>query len=205
MPNLSFTRFAAQALIAIASVTLTAGAALAAKTDNQQPTLVDADSLRYDDLKQTSVFTGNVVLTKGSLTLRADRLELREDPEGFQHGVATATGSKLVFVRQRREGTDEYIEGEAERAEFDGRNDKIHFISRAVVKRLACEQVVDEVRGQQITYDQRAETYSANGGPRAATPNQRVRTVIQPRESGGAAQDNGCARPGAPAAAKGGR
>lgn len=191
-------------MLALASLTVAvAPASAAARTDNQQPTLVDADSLSYDDLKQTSVFTGNVVLTRGSLTLRADRLELREDPEGFQMGVATATGNKLVFVRQRREGTDEFIEGVAERAEFDGRNDRIHFISRAVVKRLLCEQVVDEVRGQRITYDQRAETYSASGGPKAATPNQRVRTVIQPRDSGaGAAQGstgNGCANP-APAA-----
>lgn len=194
MPLPTFSIYAARALLAVASLAMVAAPAFAApRTDNQQPTLVDADSLRYDDLKQTSVFVGNVVLTKGSLTLRADRLELREDPEGFQMGVATANSGKLVFVRQQREGTDEFIEGTAERAEFDGRNDRIHFISKAVVKRLACEQVVDEVRGQQITYDQRAETYSANGGPQAATPNQRVRTVIQPRDSGTAAAPAGCA------------
>src|SRR5690606_3800015 len=133
---------------AIALAVAWAGQAVAARADSSQPTTVDADSLRYDDLKQTSIFTGNVVLTKGSLILRADRLELREDPEGYQYGVATTGDGRLTFVRQRREGAEEFIEGVAERVEFDGRKDLIHFISRAVVKRLACGQVVDEVRGQ---------------------------------------------------------
>ncbi|OVZ59518.1 lipopolysaccharide transport periplasmic protein LptA [Pigmentiphaga sp. NML080357] len=177
-----------------------AGPAAAARADSAQPTTVDADALRYDDLKQTSIFTGNVVLTKGSLILRADRLELREDAEGYQFGVATANSGKLVHVRQRREGTDEYIEGEGERVEYDGRNELIHFISKAVVKRLACEQMVDEVRGQRITYNQRTETYTATGGPKAPTPNQRVRTIIQPRgQAAEGAPASGC--PATPAKA----
>jgi lipopolysaccharide export system protein LptA len=184
-----------------------AGSALAAASnDDKQPTMVDADSLRYDDLKQTSVFTGNVVLTKGSLILRSDKLELHEDADGYQFGVATANPNKLVFVRQRRDGSDEYIEGVSERTEFDGRNNLIHFISKADVKRLACEQVVDEVRGQQITYNQRTETYTAVGGPQAATPNQRVRTVIQPKEQTdpGAPPQSGCSAPAAKSGATSG-
>ncbi|GAA4337691.1 hypothetical protein GCM10023144_33760 [Pigmentiphaga soli] len=189
MHLLPIFRRAAGALLALAALAMPPAPAAAARADNQQPTMVDADALHYDDLKQTSVFTGNVVLTRGSLVLRADRLELHEDPDGYQYGVATASKGKLVFVRQRREGTDEYIEGVGERAEFDGRNDLIHFITRAQVKKLVCEQTVDEVRGQRITYNQRTETYTANGGPGAATPNQRVRTVIQPKEG----QDGGAA------------
>ncbi|VCU71777.1 Lipopolysaccharide export system protein LptA precursor [Pigmentiphaga humi] len=188
-------RLATHAVLALAAAA-GAGQAVAARADNAQPTTVDADSLRYDDLKQTSIFTGNVVLTKGSLILRADRMELREDAEGYQFGVATANGGKLVNVRQRREGTDEYIEGVAERVEYDGRNELIHFISKAIVKRLACEQMVDEVRGQRVTYNQRTETYTATGGPQAPTSNQRVRTIIQPRAQGaGNAPASGCPAP----------
>jgi len=182
----------------LALAALACGAqALAAAADRNQPTTVDADSLRYDDLKQTSIFTGNVVLTKGSLILRSDRLELREDAEGYQFGVATANGGKLVNVRQRREGTDEYVEGVAERVEYDGRVELIHFISKAVVKRLACEQMVDEVRGQRVTYNQRTDTYTATGGPQAPTPNQRVRTIIQPRsQTAAGAPATGCGASG---------
>ncbi|MFW7346825.1 MAG: lipopolysaccharide transport periplasmic protein LptA [Pigmentiphaga sp.] len=199
MPHHRFSRYAAQAMLALAA--LACGAqALAAAADRNQPTTVDADALRYDDLKQTSIFTGNVVLTKGSLILRADRLELREDAEGYQFGVATANGGKLVNVRQRREGTDEYVEGVAERVEYDGRGELIHFISKAVVKRLACEQMVDEVRGQRVTYNQRTDTYTATGGPQAPTSNQRVRTIIQPRgQTAAGAPAAGC---GAPASGK---
>ena len=36
----------------------------AEKADRNKPMNIEADALRYDDLKQTSVFTGRVVLTK---------------------------------------------------------------------------------------------------------------------------------------------
>ncbi len=195
MPLTRFSIYAAYAVFALSALAFETSPALAARADSEQPTLVDADAMRYDDLAQTSVFTGNVVLTKGSLTLRADKLELREDPEGYQFGVATANKGKLVFVRQRREASDEFIEGEGERVEFDGRKELIHFISRAVAKRLSCGQVIDEVRGQRITYYQRTETYSAVGGPQANTPNKRVRTVIQPKNkpANGQAAPTGCA------------
>ena len=74
---------------------------------------IEADSLRYDDLQQISVFTGRVVLTKGSILIRADRLEVRQDPDGFQYGVATGSAGRLAFFRQKREAVDEFMEGQA--------------------------------------------------------------------------------------------
>jgi lipopolysaccharide export system protein LptA len=179
----------AQAVLALASLAA-GGQVLAASADSRAPITVDADSLHYDDLKQTSVFTGHVVLTKGTLVLKSDHLELREDAEGYQFGVATANPGRLVEVHQRREGTDETMEGVAERVEFDGRNQLLHFISKAVVRRMACGEMVDEVRGQKVTYNQRTDTYTASGGPESSTSG-RVRTIIQPKSQGDAAP-TGC-------------
>ena len=92
---------------------------------------IEADALRYDDLKQTSVFTGNVVLTKGTIVIRGARIDVRQDPEGYQYGVVTAEPGKLAFYRQKREGVDEFIEGEGEVIEYDGNADHVKFIKHA--------------------------------------------------------------------------
>jgi lipopolysaccharide export system protein LptA len=65
-------------------------AANAEKADRDKPMNVEADALRYDDLRQVSVFTGRVVLTKGTILIRGARLEVRQDADGFQYGIVTA-------------------------------------------------------------------------------------------------------------------
>ena len=75
---------------------------------------IESDTLRYDDTKQTSVFTGKVVLTKGTIQIRSERLEVRQDPDGYQFGQATGSADKLASYRQKREALDEFIEGEGQ-------------------------------------------------------------------------------------------
>src|ERR1035437_7884972 len=104
-------------LLLSAVLALNGGAAYAEKADRDKPMNVESDSLRYDDLKQTSVFTGRVVLTKGTILIRGAKIDVRQDAEGFQFGVVIAEPGKLAFFRQKREGLDEYIEGEGETIE----------------------------------------------------------------------------------------
>ena len=96
-----------------------AGAAQAEKADRSLPLNAEADALRYDDARQTSVFTGNVVITKGTTIIRGERVDVAQDPEGYQQAVAIAAPGKLAFYRKKRDGVDEYIEGEGERIEYD--------------------------------------------------------------------------------------
>jgi len=109
-----------------------AGAALAEKADRNKPMNIEADSLRYDDLKQVSVFSGRVVLTKGTIQIRGAQIEVRQDPDGFQFGVVTGTPQSLAFFRQKREGLDEFIEGEGETIEYDGKADTVKFIRKPI-------------------------------------------------------------------------
>lgn len=150
------------------------------------PTLIDSDTLEYDDAKQTSVFTGNVVLTRGNLTLRADKLELRQNAQGDQFAVATANSGNQVFVRQTRPDSVEVIEGQGDRGEFDSAKEEIQLIGHAIVRRLACGKVLDEIRGERVRYNQKTDVYTASGGPQAGTSNRRVRTMIQSREKSNA-------------------
>ena len=104
------------------------GSARAEKADRNKPMNIEADALRYDDLKQTSVFTGKVVVTKGTIVIRGARVDVRQDPEGYQYGVVTAEPGKLAFYRQKREGVDEFIEGESRghRIRRPGRPRQVH-------------------------------------------------------------------------------
>lgn len=165
------------ALIAVCGALLLAPASRAEKADREKPINLEADRVTVDDAKQLAVFEGNVVLTQGTLVIRGDRMEVRQDNDGFKHGT---TWGNLAYFRQKRDGFDEHIEGWAERIEYDGRADKVQMFNRASMKRGQ-----DEVRGNYISYDAGTEFFQViGGGAKAATPNNpegRVRAVLQPK------------------------
>lgn len=168
-------------------VVLTAGFALpvaAEKADRDKPMNAEADTLRYDDLKQSSVFTGNVVITKGSILIRGGQVDVSQDPEGYQKAIATAMPGKLAYYRKKREGVDEYVEGEGERIEYDSRADVVKFINRAVVRRYKGATLADETSGALIVYNNTSDVFSVDGGTQnrsAANPSGRVRAMLSPR------------------------
>ena len=164
----------------LAGAMFTVTAVRAEKADRDKPVNIEADRVSVDDVKKVQVFEGNVQLVKGTLIIRAERIVVSQDDDGYQRGVATGSGSALARFRQKREGVDEYVEGEAERIEHEARTEKTEFFGRARVK-----SGQDEVRGQYISYDARNEQYVVTSGPDGtrARPgsNERVRAVIQPR------------------------
>lgn len=166
---------------------LAAGAVLPAaaeKADRDKPMNAEADALRYDDLKQTSVFTGNVVITKGTTLIRGAQVDVSQDPEGYQKAVAIAAPGKLAYYRKKRDGVDEYIEGEGERIEYDSRADLVKFINRAVVRRYKGATLNDETTGALIVYDNNTDVFTVDSGApnsTAANPGGRVRAMLSPR------------------------
>ncbi len=170
------------------------GAAHAERADRGKPMNIEADALRYDDLKQVSVFTGRVVVTKGSIVIRGARVEVRQDAEGYQHGVVTAEPGKLAFFRQKREGVDEFIEGEGETIEYDGKADRVKFINRAEMRRFRGATLADELTGSLIVYDNTTDVFTVDGGPASAATGGRVRAVLAPKPGASApARSRGCA------------
>lgn len=172
MPKLPLPIAAAMAAL----LCLPLPAAHAEKADRSKPTRIEADRMSADDARRISIFEGNVVLVKGTISVQADRIVVRQDADGFQH--ATATGKPARF-RQRsdprgeREGV--WAEAEALRVEIDDRNEKVELHERARVQR---DQ--DEVRGEYIALDQRSEVFSASAA-KGAAPAGRVHAVIQPK------------------------
>jgi lipopolysaccharide export system protein LptA len=205
----SFRHLGRAVLLAFALAGLASGAQ-AEKADRTKPMNIEADSMRYDDLKQTSVFTGNVVVTKGTIVVRGDRIDVRQDPEGYQYGVVTAAPGKLAYYKQKRDGTgDEWIEGEAETIEYDSRADNVKFIRRAVMRRLVGATPSDESSGPMIVYDQSNDTFTVNGSPLppnagvASPSGGRVRAILTPKAATATPPAAAAKPPATPAAATG--
>lgn len=180
------------ALAAALAGTIASAPARAEKADRFKPLNVEADQPgRIDLLNQHVVFNGNVVVTKGTMIIRAGRIEVRETPDGYHSAVAIGATSKPATFRQKRDGVDEWIEGEAERLEYDGKTDTIRFVTNAAVRRLRGSTVADEIAGNVVAYDSIAEVFSVSGGA-ASTPSNpggRVRAVLTPREGSAAAAE----------------
>ncbi len=169
----------------------------AEKTDRDKPVNIESDRMNADDSKKTATFEGKVVLSQGTMTIRAERIVVRQDNDGFQYG--TATGS-LASFRQKRDGASEYIDAEAERIEYDSRADRVEFFNRARLRRGGG----DDVCGNFISYDSRTEFFTVNSGKsaagsaRAAPSGGRVHAILMPRNGINAADAKPLSKPGEP-------
>lgn len=158
--------------------------AQAEKADKDKPMNVEADALRYEENKQTSVFSGNVVLTKGTIVMRGAKLDVRQDPQGNQFGLLLGTSTTPGFFRQKREGLEEWIEGEGDRIEYDSKDQTVLFSGRAVLRRYRGTLLNDQSTGKEILYNSQTEVFTVKGGgggaKTAANPSGRVRAMLTP-------------------------
>ena len=160
--------------VSLALLVLVSFSVLAEKGDREKPTQIEANRMSADDVKRMTIFEGNVILTKGTIAVRAERIVVRQDAEGYQ--FSTATGRPVRF-KQRQDPKDseiegKWVDGEALRVEIDDRNQKIELFDNARVNRGG-----DEVTGSHIFVDQRSDFFSVKG----AAPGDRVKAVIQPK------------------------
>lgn len=185
------------------------GVAHAERADRDKPMNIEADALRHDELKQTSVFTGNVVLTKGSIVLRGAQLDVRQDAEGYQYGVATAEKGQRAFFRQKRDtapgAPQEYVEGEGEVIEYDGKTDDVKLIRRGQLRRYTGGKLSDDIMGSVISYNNITDVFTVDGEKRSNLPSSapagsggRVRAIMAPKSTPGTAAPVGPATPSQP-------
>lgn len=153
--------------------------AFAEKADRNKPTQLESDRITVDDANKVHILEGRVILTKGTMQLKTERLVITQDADGFQKSVATGGANGLAYFRQRRD-SGEIVEGQAERIEHEDRIERTDLYKRAWLK-----SGKDEVTGQFIRYDARTENYTVTNNGSGPTPGSdgRVRAVIQPRSS----------------------
>ena len=161
------------AFFALAAAALAAPAG-AERADREKEIVVGADKLIADDANRTSNFEGNVVVTQGTMRMTAAKVTVKEDAE--RHKYYVANGAPVTF-RQKRDKVDEWVEGFADRAEFDDRNDVLKLYNRARVKSNQ-----NEITGDFISYDMKREVAEVSGAPpgTAPPPDARVKVIILP-------------------------
>ncbi len=163
---------------------LASASAFAERADREKEIVVGADHLTADDANRTSTFEGTVIVTQGTMRITASKVTVKEDAQ--RHKYYVANGAPVTF-RQKRDKVDEWVEGFAERAEFDDRNDILKLFNRAKVKSNQ-----NEITGDFISYDMNRELAEVSGAPPGTTPPRntgRVKVIILPpkKEPEGAA------------------
>jgi lipopolysaccharide export system protein LptA len=167
---------------ALILLSLSVSTVWAEKADRDKPLNANADALKYDDLKQTSVFSGNVVITKGTIIMRGGRVDVRQDAQGYQFATVISNGNAQAYFKQKREnGVDEWIEGLADTIEYDGKADKVRFVKNANLKRLRGVTVNDEIVGGLVVYDNTTDVYTVDGGAGQGGSGGRVSAVFSPK------------------------
>ncbi|MFM2065200.1 MAG: hypothetical protein RLZZ584_109 [Pseudomonadota bacterium] len=173
--------------LALLLVGLTAAApARAERADREMPLEIDAGQVRIDGKRKVRTLSGGVEIRRGSLLIRAQQIELRETPDGE---VAVALGSAGVpaSFRQKRDGVDELVEGQAMRIDYDSASETLKLDHSAQLKRWMGTRLAEDLSGQTIVYDHARDTFEVNGGA-AGSPagssgdgSGRVRAVVAPR------------------------
>ncbi|MFL6567443.1 MAG: lipopolysaccharide transport periplasmic protein LptA [Burkholderiales bacterium] len=173
------------ALPMVAVVLLAVFPAWAEKADRDKPTQIEANRMSADDVKRMTIFEGNVILTKGTIAVRAERIVVRQDAEGFQ--LTSATGAPVRFKQKQdpKEGEKEgrWMDGEALRVELDERKQTVELFDNARVNRGG-----DEVAGAYIFVDQRSDFFQVTTG-KGGKEQGRVTATLQPNKTGGGSKD----------------
>jgi lipopolysaccharide export system protein LptA len=164
----------------LCAAALVAPQASAEKADREKPIFYQGDTGGANLNSKDGELIGNVVITQGTLTIRADRIVFHQNADNSLSAVAY--GNPVSF-REKRDGVDEYYEGYAQRAVYDGTKRLLELFDRALLKKTN-----DEIRSNYISYDAGTEVFKAEGRPDTRpsgdgeTPmGPRVRGVFQPQ------------------------
>lgn len=159
--------------------------------DPAPPIKIEADQMQYDDQARVNVFSGNVVLVRGNIEIRASKLRISQDSGGNQ--LATATGKPARFV-QRASGKSLQIEGAGQELRFNNQTQELEILGGASLTRSRAGQPADKVQGARIVYQSANDFFTVEGGKTATSkenPRGRVQVVIQPKPS----DDNATGKP----------
>jgi lipopolysaccharide export system protein LptA len=158
------------------------------KADRDQPIEIDAGQVRIDGKRKVRLFSGGVEIRRGSLLIKAQQIEMRETADG--EVVATALGSPgtPATFRQKRDGLDEQVEGQAQKIDYDGASETVRLEQLAQLRRWMGGKLSEDLSGQLIVYDQARDSFEVLGqAPSSAvlpaSGSGRVRAVVAPRST----------------------
>ncbi len=171
-------------ILMLAVLACAAHTVLAEKADRLKEGTIEFDSADFDKVTQTNVLVGNVVMTRGTLVMKADKALVREDVDGNQYVTLTAAPKGVATFRQKRDGgPDLWVEGQAQRIEYDGDKELLKLFSAARLKELEAGKAMKAFDSEYIAYDSRKEVVIArNDVSGESKPGKgRGMIILQPR------------------------
>ncbi|MDQ5921125.1 MAG: lipopolysaccharide export system protein LptA [Pseudomonadota bacterium] len=128
------------------------GLVLALKSDEKAPLQITANRATVDQKSMVSVFSGDLVITRGSLIVHADQGVASQDKDGNKKLILT--GSPVTFIQDLDDGGK--IEGQANKFEYNSKSNLAILTGRARVKKGK-----NEVIGDVLSYNTQTQVYSA--------------------------------------------
>lgn len=176
------------AVLVILALAVGLPCAWALQTDRTQPLNVVAGAMHYDDVAQATVFTGGVVMTKGSIVLHADKVLVRQHDDGYDDATAYGSAAHPATFDQRLDAAAGQpvptVHGSALTLHYDGRSDVVTLTGQALLERSLDGRLSDRAQGAVITYNDLTDVFNVRAGKAGATPGNpggRVRVMLAPR------------------------
>ncbi|WP_231969309.1 lipopolysaccharide transport periplasmic protein LptA [Polynucleobacter necessarius] len=167
----------------IALSVMVAHPAHAEKADQDKPVILEAEKVSVNDVKQVYDLNGQVLLIKGSIIVTGEDGRITVDPQGYEFVDVIGTPNAVASFRQRREGpADEFMQGRGEQVTYDAKTEFLTLTGDATLKRLLNMQMLDQLKGWKIEYDDVKQHYQVTP-PKDAKPEALplARAILSPR------------------------
>lgn len=155
----------------------------AEKADQDKPIILEAEKVSVNDVKQVYDLNGQVLLIKGSIIVTGEDGHITIDPQGYEFVDVVGTPETVASFRQRREGpADEFVQGRGAQVTYDAKTEFLTLTGDASLKRLLNMQMLDQLKGWKIEYDDVKQYYQVTP-PKDAKPNDLplARAILSPR------------------------
>tara|TARA_R110000796_G_scaffold5833_4_gene21369 strand:+ start:10314 stop:10853 length:540 start_codon:yes stop_codon:yes gene_type:complete len=162
-----------------------AASAIALPSDSSQPIRIQANAATLDDKRNTAVYTGNVIITQGSMRLAGSRVTLTTDASGQLNKMVTQGGP--ATYQQTPEANKPPVKARAQTIEYYAADERVVLIDNAFL-----EQSGNTFQGDYVSYDIPAQVVDAGrsgstGSGASSNGSGRIEITIQPRSRGNGA------------------
>jgi lipopolysaccharide export system protein LptA len=127
--------------------------ACAKNGDETKPVQIDANQATLDQKAMVTVFTGNVVITRGTLVIHANQGVASQNPQGER--TINLYGTPVYFSQMMDD--NEKVEGQANQFEYNTKTNLAVLTGRARIRK-----VNNMVIGDKITYNTKTQIYSVS-------------------------------------------
>ncbi len=158
------------------SAALGSASALALPNDRDQPIRIQADNAHLDDKKGVATYTGDVIITQGSMMIKGNTVTITRT-NGGDIDVVTSVGNLAYFEQQQSASKADKMKGWGVTIQYQAQKDLVVLTDRAKV-----ENEGNTTEGEKIVYNTQTQVATAGRGGNVTTPRQRIDMVIQPKK-----------------------